>query len=179
MIRPEGMSLGTYNAAHYVFGVPDMAIKNGGGGDLILLVRPSGDYSKSATRYECQLRDVGPDDHGDVAADATVVMVPAQVDVNFSSSSDVDVLAADLVKDHEYLLKDISNNGSPYYCGTTVTDAQGAQQGPMLASNRTGARFVAPASGRYFLALTRARTDGIWKWTIPSDFTYAITDVTP
>ncbi|RYZ39518.1 MAG: hypothetical protein EOO71_19820 [Myxococcaceae bacterium] len=181
-IRPDGTSLGTHNLSDYIFwtGIPYLAVKNVGGGDLILLVRP---YQKSpwlySPRYECQVVDAGPDDHGDVAAQATVVTVPTRVDVTFGSRNDVDVLAADLLAGHVYLLKDVTSSGMPIYCGTTVTDAQGVQQGPKLATDGEGARFTAPASGRYFLALERTLGEEARSWVFPNSHRYEITDVAP
>ncbi|MCY1035728.1 hypothetical protein OV207_30085 [Corallococcus sp. BB11-1] len=179
LIRPDGTLLGTYNAVQFNGGIADMAIKNAGGGDLLLRVRASGPYSANSTRYGCKVRDAGPDDHGDVAAEATAVTVPARVRVDLGAQNEVDVLAVDLVAGHEYLLRDDSNNSSPFHASTTVTDAQGQLLGAELASDRTGVSFVPPTTGRYFLALKRARGFGIWKWLIPEAFGYEITDVTP
>ncbi|RKH17204.1 hypothetical protein D7X74_13080 [Corallococcus sp. CA047B] len=182
IIRPDGTSLGTHNFFDYIFwtGIPYLAVKNVGGGDLVLLVRG---YQKVPSlyspRYECQVVDAGPDDHGDVAAQATVVTVPARVDVTFGSRNDVDVLAADLLAGHVYLLKDVTGSGIPVYCGTTVTDAQGVQQGSKLATYGEGARFTATTSGRYSFALERSFSNGPNGWIYPPSHRYEITDVTP
>ncbi|RKH17203.1 hypothetical protein D7X74_13075 [Corallococcus sp. CA047B] len=181
IIRPDGTSLGTYNYNDYTIndGLPFMGIKNVGGGDLILLVRPAGPWFY-APRYACRVSDAGLDDHGDVAEQATVVTVPERVDVTFGSRNDVDVLAADLIAGHVYLFKDATfiSVDIPIYCGTTVTDAQGVQQGPKLATNGEGARFTAPTSGRYFLALERTLGKHS-NWIYPVSHQYEITDVTP
>ncbi|RKH34243.1 hypothetical protein D7Y13_16415 [Corallococcus praedator] len=184
LIRPDGTSLGTYNFGTYPFGegIPYLPVKNVGGGDLILLVRPAEPRTYS-TRYTCWVNDAGPDDHGDVAAQATVVTVPAQVDVTFGSRNDVDVLGAELVAGHVYLLKDSTyatpSTTSTVYCGTTVTDPQGMQQGSKLATYGEGARFTATTSGRYFFALERSFSNGPNGWIYPKTHHYEITDVTP
>ena len=179
LIRPDGNLLGTYNAAGFSGGIADMAVKNDGGGELLLRVRAFGSTPSDSGGYSCKVRDAGPDDHGDVAAEATAVTVPARVSVDLGAQNEVDVLAVDLVAGRKYLLKDVSDNSSPFYAGTTVTDAQDTPQGPALASDRTGASFVPPTTGRYFLALKRTRGFGIWKWLLPEVFAYEITDVTP
>ncbi|RKG85734.1 hypothetical protein [Corallococcus terminator] len=184
LLRPDGTSLGTYNFSAYPFedALPYIAVKNVGGGDLILRVQADQrDSSTYASRYECQVSDAGPDDHGDVAARATVVTVPAQVDVVFGSRNDVDVLAVELVAGHVYRLKDATAGSArpTVYCGTTVTDAQGMQQGPKQITDGEGARFTAPTSGRYFLALERSFSDGARSWVYPLSHRYEITDVTP
>ncbi|MBN9683264.1 MULTISPECIES: hypothetical protein [unclassified Corallococcus] len=185
LLRPDGTSLGTYNYGDYTFGepLPYIAVKNVGGGDILLRVQSyQRQPSTFSHRYECRVSDAGLDDHGDVAAQATLVTVPAQVDVVFGSRNDVDVLATDLIEGHVYLLKDATattpkgGTATPY-CGTTVTDAQGAQQGPKLATYGDGARFTAPTSGRYFLALERSFSDGTI-WIATQSHRFEITDVT-
>jgi hypothetical protein len=190
ILRPDGTLLGTHN--HGVYNPDDffgfinyLALKNVGGGDFILRVqanhlRPA----ISSPPYTCTVRDTGPDDHGDDAAHATLVTVPARVEVTFGFKNDVDVLATDLIAGHVYLLKDPTYPAGPDtkdaipYCATTVTDAQGTQQGPTLVTYGEGARFTAPTSGRYFLALENAYSAGsIW---VPVTYhKYEITDVTP
>ncbi|MHA7633157.1 PPC domain-containing protein [Corallococcus sp. M7] len=185
LFLPDGTSLGTYNYGAYPFDdLPYIAVKNVGGGDILLRVQANARQpSTFSHRYECTVSDAGPDDHGDVAAEATVVTVPAQVDVAFGARNDVDMLATDLIEGHVYLLKDatagIPSGKASVYCGTTVTDAQGTQQGPKLVTYGDGARFTAPTSGRYFLALERTFSDGYWgNWGSPTSHRFEITDVT-
>ncbi|RYZ43775.1 MAG: hypothetical protein EOO71_02120 [Myxococcaceae bacterium] len=180
MIRPDGTSLDRFNAnSAYGMGLWELGTKNAAGGDLILLIRARQPGVPVTSRYTCRVRDIGPDDHPDAPPEATAVTVPARVHVGFYSTDDVDVLAVDLVGGREYLLRDASNSSSPYYCGTSVLDAQGQVLKANLASDETGVRYTAPTTGRYFLSLKRVRGSGIWKWFIPEGFFLDITDVTP
>ncbi|RKH21533.1 hypothetical protein D7Y13_04380 [Corallococcus praedator] len=178
VIRPDGTSLGTFTASYSITDVLELGAKNAVGGDLILLIRPSSSTAPVTTRYLCRVRDIGPDDHPDAPPEATAVTVPARLSVDFMSVKDVDVLAVDLVGGRDYLLKS-DGGSSPYYCATTVMDAQGQVLKTDLPSDKTGVTYTAPTTGRYFLALKRVRGSGIWKWWIPEGFLFAITDVTP
>ncbi|MHA7628619.1 hypothetical protein [Corallococcus sp. M7] len=178
-IRPDGTVLGRFRTSYFSGGIAELGVKNAVGGDLILLIRTGLPRAPVATRYLCRVRDIGPDDHPDAPPDATAVTVPARVNVGFRSVDDVDVLAVDLVGGRDYLLKDESGSSSPYYCATTVMDAQGQVLKTDLPSDRDGVTYTAPATGRYFLSLKRARGDGLWKWLIPEGFLFGITEVTP
>ncbi|MBN8465991.1 hypothetical protein JYJ95_05675 [Corallococcus exiguus] len=181
LIRPEGTSLTADRAAWFQsLGIRFLAVKTPGGDAIDLLVRVSGVYEAHSVPYTCTVQDVGVDDFGDTPSEATVATVPAQLSVHFNYSSDVDVLAVDLVEGHAYQLLTVSAQGTPpFYIGTTVVNAQDTQRWPKLVSNDKGATFTAPTTGRYFLALERAWDGGIWKWEVPKTFTYKITDVTP
>ncbi|NRD58067.1 hypothetical protein [Corallococcus exiguus] len=181
LILPEGTSLSADRAAWFQsLGIRFLAVKSTGGGAIDLRVRASGDYGAHSVPYTCTVQDVGVDDHGDIPSEATVVTVPAQLSVHFNYSSDVDVLAVDLMEGHAYQLLTVSAWGTPpFHVGTTVVNEQDTQRWPKLVSDDKGATFTAPTTGRYFLVLMGARGDGIWKWEVPKTFTYKITDVTP
>jgi hypothetical protein len=180
LIRPDGSSLSADRAAWLKsLGTHRLAVKNTGGGDIILSVRASADYGAHSVTYRCRVEDAGVDDLGDTPSEATVVTVPTERSVHIHHVSDVDVLAVDLVEGHAYALTSSARATSPVSTVTTVVNAQATQRWPKLVSNDQGVTFTAPTSGRYFLAIALAQEDGSEKWEGPETFTYKITDVTP
>ncbi|WP_147446425.1 hypothetical protein [Corallococcus sp. CA047B] len=179
VVLPDGTSLGRFNATESARLAYWMGAKSPNGGDLILLVQASSAMRAGSARYTCQVWDTGPDDHPDAPPATTLLRMPGAVDVMLYSEKDIDVLAADLLEGHQYLLREGSPRSDPYYCATTVTNAQGVVLGTNLRSDRTGVVFTAPATGRYELSLQRARGEAPETWFIPGGFTYAISDITP
>ncbi|MHA7628618.1 hypothetical protein [Corallococcus sp. M7] len=179
VVLPDGTSLGQFNATDSARLAFWMGAKSPNGGDLILLVRASPAMRADSARYTCQVQDTGPDDHPDAPPATTLLRMPGAVTVSLYSEKDIDVVAADLLEGHQYLLREISPRSDPYYCATTVTNAQGVVLATNLRSDRTGVVFTAPATGRYQLSLQRARGEAPETWFIPGGFTYAISDITP
>ncbi|RYZ43774.1 MAG: hypothetical protein EOO71_02115 [Myxococcaceae bacterium] len=179
LFLPDGTSQGRFNATQDARLASSLGAKNPHGEALILIVRASPAMTAASARYTCRVSDDGPDHEPDVPPATTLLRIPGAVAVSLYSEKDVDVVAADLLQGHVYRLWEASPRMDPYYCATTVTNAQGVVLGTDLRSDRAGVAFTAPATGRYDLSLRRARGEAEEAWFIPGGFTYAISDITP
>ncbi len=102
-------------------------------GDYFLQV--SGGTAGNLGHFELALTDLGPDDHGDVPAEATT-LTPSSTAVaaKFETATDIDSFTFDAQAGHIYSFLCTSTTGGYYGCLTSITDAAGT----ILATSSSG-----------------------------------------
>lgn len=129
-----------------------------------LTLRAHGRFSSSLGTFSVVTTALGPDDHGDDAANATPVTATGlSTNASWERVNDLDVLSVQVTSGHAYALSCTSARG----CRIGVTTSGGSVLANNASTSTATALFTPTSSGTVYLAFS-AYTAGsaAWSWTL-------------